>query len=179
MWYRTRTGIKGALIAAWLAASMTMGAMSGHAAGSDAKTQSDYEKAQDVFAEYCLLVPRRDLRGVPLDPKLTEKQADQYRTDSYNDTEKKLATMRQKLMKLDHAAVEKMLHAQMLVQNPDDTDNLMCALEIVARSFPKKFETYQKMLKPDVDQSGFADYIRDTFLGKDMALHEDPYPGLK
>lgn len=175
---RGMTGIKSILIPVWISASIVMGAAPAIAAdGGHSKAMpspSPDARAMKIFADYCEIVPQRDLRGAALDPSLTAKQADRFRVDSYNGTEKKLAAMRRKLMKLDHGAVEKTLHKQMETQDPDDTDNLMCVMEIVARSLPKEYDDYAKLIKPGVDQSGFVNYFRDSFLGKDGALHE-PY----
>lgn len=172
MQHRIRTGIKSTLIAAWSVACLMTMAAPGYAA-------DDSAQAARIFQAYCDIEPERDLRGVPLDPKLTDEQADQFRTDSYNDTEKKLAVMRQDLMKLDHAAVESMLHKKMEKQERIHADTLMCVLEIVARSLPQEYEAYARLIKPGADESGFVDYIRQTFLGKSAALHEDLDPNLR
>ena len=87
--------------------------------------------------------------------------------------------MRQNLMKLDHAAVESMLHKKMEKQGRIYADTLMCVMEIVARSLPQEYDEYAKLIKPGADESGFVDYIKQTFLGKNAALHEDIDPTLQ
>lgn len=172
---RNRIGIKGVLVPVCIFAGLAMSTVLAADGGSSAavKAASPDAQATKIFFDYCRIMPRRDLRGVPMDPSLSDKQIYQYRVDSYNGTEKKLAAMRQKLMKLGQPTVEKMLQKQMETQSPDDTDNLMCAMEIVARSLPQEYEDYAKRVKPGIDQSGFVDYVRETFLGKNHALHED------
>ena len=130
-------------------------------------------EALNIFLQYCDIVPRREIIGQSLDPNLTAEQANQARIDTHNNAEKKLLALRQRLAKLDRASVEKVLHGQMARQDPNDTDNLMCALEIVARIYPKEYEDYAKLIKPGVDQSDFVNYIRDTFLGMSGM---QPYP---
>lgn len=179
MAHRISTHIKRISIVVFLSTGPMVTAMPACAADNNAVSKSDYAQAAQTFAAYRDIVPMRDLRGAALDPKLTDKQADQFRTDSYNDTEKKLAVMRQKLLTLNKVAVEKMLHGQMKKQDPNDPDNLMCALEIVARIYPQEYAGYAELIKPGVDESGFVRYIKDTFLGKNAALHEDPDPTLK
>lgn len=123
-------------------------------------------EAVDIFQQYCYIAPRREVRGQSLNPNLTDEQVLQARADTHNNAEKKLLALRQRLAKLDHADVEKVLHGQLEHQDPNYPDNMMCVLEIVARMYPKEYDGYAKLIKPGMDESDFVNYIRDTFLGK-------------
>lgn len=143
--------------------------------GSCRKTEPDDIKALHIVTQYCDILPDRDLRMVPLNPSLSDKQALQARLDAFNGTERKLATLRQKLMKLNRADVEKILHSQFDGQDhdPNNAPALECPLEIAARIFPHEYDDYVKLIEPGVDTTGLAQSVKDRFLGKDAAMHEN------
>lgn len=143
--------------------------------GTCRKTEPDDIKASHIVTQYCDILPDRDLRGVPLNPGLNAAQAIQARLDAFNGTERKLAALRQKLMKLNHVDVEKILRGEFDGQDhdPNSASALECPLEIVARIFPHEYDDYVKLIEPGVDTTGVAQGVKDRFLGKDAAMHED------